>query len=79
MPLDNLMYANHADEIFYQRAVWYLKFSWLPKRCCLSNRQLWLRFAYQGTAMYSGPGSCVFEYKWIAKEQFLFARLQGKI
>jgi len=79
MPLDNAMYAKHNDEKFYQRAVRYLKFSWLPRRCALTYKLLWFCRAYQGTVMYSGPGSCVFEHKWIAKEQFLFARLLGKI
>jgi hypothetical protein len=79
MPLDNRMYVNHNDEMFYQRAVWYLKFCWLPTRCALTNRLLWCTFAYQGTVMYSGPGSCVFEHKWIGKKDFLFAKLAGKI
>jgi hypothetical protein len=40
---------------------------------------MWLKIAYKGTAMWTGPGSPVFEYKWISKEDFLFARLAGKI
>lgn len=79
MPLDNQMYTKHQDEYFYQRAVWYTKFAWLPHRCALTNRLLWFKIAYKGTAMYSGPGEPVFEYKWISKEDFLFARLAGKI
>lgn len=79
MPLDNLMYTNHLGEYFYQKAIWYPKFVWWPKRCALSNQRMWLKIAYKGTAMWTGPGSPVFEYKWISKEDFLFARLAGKI
>jgi hypothetical protein len=79
MPLDNIMYTDHHDEYFYRRAVWYLKFSWLPRRCSLTHRRIWFCRAYKGTAMWTGPGSPVFEHKWIAKEEFLFAKLLGKI
>jgi hypothetical protein len=79
MPLDNTMYANHNDEYFFQRAVWYLKFTWFPRRCALTHRLLWFRRAYQGTAMWTGPGDPIFERKWIAKEEFLFAKFKGRI
>jgi len=79
MPMDNIMYTNHTTEYFYQRAVWYLKFAWTPHRCALSNRLLWLCCAYEGTAMWTGPGSPVFEHKWISKDQFLFAKFKGTV
>jgi len=73
------MYANFADEMFYRRAVWYKQFAWLPRRCALSRELIWLKFAYQGTAMFYDSRDTVIEYKWIVKEHFLFARLAGKL
>jgi phage-related protein len=49
---------------FHDRAQWQLKFAWLPKRCLLSNKCIWLKFAYRGRAMYTGPGDPVFEDHW---------------
>lgn len=77
--MDSLMYDHELDQMFYKKAVWYLQFAWVPKRCGITYRLIWLKWAYKGTAMWTGPGSPIFEYRWIAKEQFLFARLKGKI
>jgi hypothetical protein len=74
MPMD-----NRYDNIFYSKAMWYLKFTWVPQRCQLTNKLLWLCCAYKGTAVYTGPGSPVYEYRWIDKSQFLLARLKGQI
>jgi len=52
------------DEAFRHRAFWKLKFLWLPKRSALTGRRLWLQFAYEGTAMYTGPGDPVFEFRY---------------
>jgi hypothetical protein len=73
------MNSGYLDDMFYRRAIWYLKFAWLPKTCDFSRKRIWFRRAYRGLVMYAGPGEPVIEYRWIAKEQFLFARLQGKI
>jgi len=53
-----------GDTYFYQKAVWRRRFSWLPHRCDCSGRIIWLAFGYLGTAMYTGPGTPVFEYHW---------------
>lgn len=79
MPLDNHMNSGYLDDMFYRRAIWYLKFAWLPKTCDFSRKRIWFKRAYRGLVMYAGTGEPVIEYRWIAKEQFLFARLQGKI
>jgi len=79
MPLDNIMQTKHWDELFYQRAVWYKKFAWFPQRCVLSNRLLWCRFAYKGTAMWTGPGDPIFEFRWADKDQYLMAKIKGKL
>lgn len=75
MPLDKFMYSND----YYDRAVWYLKFAWLPRRCEVSNKLIWLTRAYKGTVMWTGPGDPIIEHKWISKQEFLFSRMRGKL
>jgi hypothetical protein len=72
-------FHNGIDDGFKDRAVWYRKFAWLPHRCFLTNKVLWLQFAYEGTAMWFGPGSPIFEHRWVSQSQFLFAKLKGKL
>lgn len=80
MPLDNRMYYSQLDtEAFIRRAIWYVKFTWWPRRCWLTGRVLWLTKAYQGMAMWTGPGSAVFEYRWVDKDQYLMAKIKGTL
>lgn len=61
MPLD----SNFGDQIFNARCLgWERAFAWRPHRCHLSKRLIWLRYAYVGTAMYTGPGEPIFEHRW---------------
>jgi hypothetical protein len=80
MPLDNQMNSPELyDQLFYDRAVWYTRFSWRPRRCALTGKLLWLTWAYQGTAMWTGPSALVYECKWVERGEFLFRRLKGLI
>lgn len=63
---------------FYQRAIWKKKFSWWPHRCLITNRRIWLEFAYRGTAMYTGPGDPVYETQWHDTKEHLLWSLKGK-
>jgi hypothetical protein len=47
------------------------KFVIFPKRCFISNKLLWLTFAYKQTAMYTGPGDPVFEDRWCERNEFI--------
>jgi hypothetical protein len=51
-------------EYFYHRARWKLCFAWLPHRCALTNKLIWLTKAYQGTAVWTGPGDPIAEIRW---------------
>jgi hypothetical protein len=64
---------------FWDRATWEYKFVIWPKQCEISNKRIWLKCAYKGTRMITGPGEPVFEYRWLTNESFLFARLKGII
>lgn len=61
MPLDN----NFGDKIFYSKVNWDRKFSWLPHRCQLTDKILWLQMAIRGTSVYHGsPGNPFVEHRW---------------
>jgi hypothetical protein len=64
---------------FWDRAYWEYKFVLWPKHCEISNRRLWLEYAYKGTRMITGPGEPVFEYRWLTKEEYLLAAIKGKL
>jgi hypothetical protein len=56
---------DSMDQAFYRRAVWQLKFVYWPRRCSLSNQWIWpLSHAYQGTAVWHGPGTPAVEVQW---------------
>ena len=61
---------------FYDRAYWRLKFLWWPKRSALTGRWLWLRQVYEGTAMWTGPGSPVFEFRYHELKEHLIWSLK---
>lgn len=77
MPLDLIPFLAQHD--FKDRAVWYVKFAWIPKRCAISKKLIWLEKAYKGTAMWTGPGAPIFEHRWVAVPDFLLARLKGQL
>lgn len=56
-----------------------LKFALTPKKCYITGKTLWLKNAYKQTAMYTGPGDPLFEYRWYDKTEFLLARIKGII
>jgi hypothetical protein len=77
MPLDNLFWTN-AD--FKRRCIgWDLRFSFWPRRCFYTGKYLWLKQAYKGTAMVTGPGEPVFEDRWCDAKEYLFLKIKGTI
>lgn len=75
MPLD----SNFGDNLFYSKCLgWELKFSWLPHRCQLSNRIIWLEFSYRGTAAHrSGDVDFIYEHRWRDKNEHLIYILKN--
>jgi hypothetical protein len=66
------------DQAFRRRAVWQLKFVYWPQRCNLSNRWIWpLSRAYQGIAIWHGPGPDAVEIQWHASTEHLIWLLKG--
>lgn len=53
------------------------KFILWPRRCHISGKFIWLKYAYVKTAMYTGPGEPIFEHRFYDKQEFLVNRLKG--
>lgn len=69
---------GYRSDWFYRRCVgWELSFVWLPKRCNLTGRRIWLEWAYQGTGVLIGPGDSIFENRWHSKDEHLIFLLKG--
>ena len=68
------------NDYFKSRCIgWELRFSFFPRRCFYTGKYLWLKLAYRGTAMITGPGEPIFEDRWCEKREYLFLKIQGTI
>lgn len=52
------------------------KFVFWPKRCHISRKVLWLEYAYKKTAMFTGPGDPIFEYRWYDRDEYVMDQLK---
>jgi len=64
------------DISFYRKAIWREQFAWMPRRCNLSNKRIWLKKCMMGVAMWTGPGEPVFEFKWHDMKEHVFWMLK---
>ena len=55
---------------------WKLKLCLMPKKCFLSNKQLWFEYAYYGENYITGPGDPVIQRFWVSKEDFMLWQLK---
>lgn len=77
MPMDSLIWSN---ENFKRLCVgWELKFSFIPRRSYYTGKYFFLKKAWRGTSVLTGPGEPIIEYRWCAKDEFLFLKLKGTI
>lgn len=68
------------DEDFKRRCLgWKLTRCFLPHRCYYTGKYLWLKQAYKGTAMVTGPGAPEFEDRWCDKDSYLLLKIKGTI
>ena len=70
------MDISWGEESFHTHAHWRLRFMWWPKRSALTGRWLWLRQAYEGTRMITGPGDPVFLFRYHEPVEHLIWRLK---
>ena len=67
---------NHAT--WLEHAVIELKLCLWPRRCDVSNKVLWLRFAYRTRRYFrSGDIDFITEDRWYNKDEFLILKLKG--
>jgi hypothetical protein len=68
------------DDGFVRRCIgWELCWSLLPRKCFYTNRSLWLKRAYMGTSMLTGPGDPIFDHRWIDQKEYIFLKIKGVI
>jgi hypothetical protein len=71
------MHSPLEDNWGLNRAQWWkLKLCWAPKKCFLSGKSLWGKYAYCGENWITGPDDPVVEKYWIAKDEFIIWQLK---
>jgi hypothetical protein len=68
--------AEEADQAFYNRSQWSMKFAVLPHRCDISKKIIWLQYAYCGRAIWTGPGFAAIETRWHSRLEHLIFQLK---
>ena len=77
MPIVEYINYEMNTPTFLDGASVELKFTWLPKKCQLTQKWLWLRPAYRAMRVWTGPGEPVFEYRWFKCYDFLLWRIKN--
>ena len=74
-------YGNFIEDYVFKHACidTSIVFVMWPRRCYFTNKILFLKYVYRQTAMWTGPGDPVFEYRWYDKEEFLVNKLKGVV
>jgi hypothetical protein len=71
---------RRSDEDFKRRCIgWQRKISYWPRKCHYTGKSIWFKKAYQGTEMITGPGTPIFEHRWVHPDDYLFLKIKGTI
>jgi hypothetical protein len=65
--------------LYNRTTQWRLVFSFLPRRCEITDRKIWWEWCYRGFTFITGPGEPVEQYVYLAKDSFIIERLAGRI
>lgn len=68
---------EEMNQAFHARAQWTMEFAWLPHRCDITQRIIWLQLAYCGRARWTGPGDDAVETRWHERHEHLIYALKG--
>ena len=49
------------------------------KKCHVTRKFIWLKYAYQEVAMWTGPGEPFFAERWYDKDTYLIEKLKGNL
>jgi len=63
-------------DIFNSRADFKLVYLFWPRRCYITGKWLWMTYAYQGTAVWTGPGEPVEEHRFYNEIEYIILRLK---
>jgi len=77
MPLDSLGYDRDND--FYRNLFLTakLKFAWLPKKCNISGKSIWLEYGYELTAIWrNADRDSIYEERWHDKHEHIIWKLK---
>ena len=80
MPIpESITVASIDDWLFYERRIGtQRKFSWLPRRCYLSGKLLFLKRSVVVTGMMTGPTDIDFETFWCDPKEFFLDEIKGR-
>ena len=74
-PLTSMGYDPFRTHIVSKKII----FAWLPKKCHVTRKFIWLKYAYQEVAMWTGPGEPFFAERWYDKDTYLIEKLKGNL
>ena len=57
-------YKKECDDRFNHKAFWTRRFAFLPHRCDITKKLIWLRFAFRGDRYYFCPADYIVESRW---------------
>ena len=71
-------FDKEQDDIwFYKTSFVEYKFAFIPKRCALTGKRIWLKRGYKFTKMITGPGDPVYLYRWHNSKEHILWLLKG--
>ena len=70
------MWMDEEYDPFNTRAEFKLIYLIWPRRCHLTGRRLWLTHAYQGTAVWTGPGEPAIEHRYYDEVEYIIRKLK---
>lgn len=75
--IQRLFFYDKHDGFLFHVIGTQLKFIFWPRKCAITDRTLWLEYAYKQTAMWTGPDTPEFQYRYYDKNEFLIAKIKG--
>lgn len=67
----DIMTINNKHKVL-SNTHWELEIAWLPHRCEISHRLVWLEFAYHGYKIIPGFNDTLIVDYWISRKHFTF-------
>jgi hypothetical protein len=70
-------YTNYWGSMWDSHWEWQLTFTWIPRKTRY-DKWIWLRKAYHGKRIITGPGTPVILYQWMTPEEFTWYQLTAE-